>query len=61
MQGMKIVLRIDPKEVGHVYVLPLNSENAEMDNLFPRHLKITEGMDERLKKLILINKELQDK
>jgi len=58
MQGMKVVLRIDPKEVGHVYVLPLNSENAEMDNLFPRHLLIAAGMDERLKRLIVLNKEL---
>lgn len=61
MQRMKIVLRTDPKEVGHVYILPLNSEDAEMDNLFPRHLSTVAGMDERLKKLILINKELQGK
>lgn len=61
MQGMKIILRIDPKEVGHVYILPTNSKDPEMDNLFPRHLMIVEGMDDKLKKLILINKELQGK
>ena len=60
-QGIKVILRIDPKEVGHVYILPLNSESPEMDNLFPRHLMMAEGMDERLKKLILLNKELKGK
>lgn len=60
MQGMKIVLSKDPKS-GNVFVLPLNSEDVEMDNLFPRHLTVAEGMDERLKKLILLNQELQNK
>ena len=46
---------------GNVFVLPLNSEDVEMDNLFPRHLMMAEGMDERLKRLILLNKELKDK
>ncbi len=59
-QGMKVVLSKDPKS-GNVFVLPLNSEDAEMDNLFPRHLMIAKGMDKRLRKLILLNKELQDK
>ncbi|OGJ14690.1 hypothetical protein A2554_01615 [Candidatus Nomurabacteria bacterium RIFOXYD2_FULL_35_12] len=60
VQGMKVVLRKDPKS-GNVFVLPLNSEDVEMDNLFPRHLMMAEGMDERLKRLILLNKELKDK
>ena len=57
---MKVVLSKDPKS-GNVFVLPLNSEDVEMDNLFPRHLMMAEGMDERLKRLILLNKELKDK
>jgi len=61
IQGMKIILRIDSKEVGHVYILPLNSQDAEMDNLFPRHLMMAKDIDERLKKLILLNKELGGK
>lgn len=59
-QGMKVVFSKDPKS-GNIFVLPLNSEDVEMDNLFPRHLTIAEGMDERLKKLILLNKELEGK
>jgi hypothetical protein len=56
-QGMKVVFGDDPKS-GTVFVLPLNSEDLAMDNLFPRHLTTTEDMDERLKKLIVLNKEL---
>jgi len=58
-QGMKIVFSKDSKS-GNIFILPLNSTNIEMDNLFPRHLIITEGMDERLKKLILASKELKN-
>lgn len=47
VQGMKVILRID------------SSENAEMDNLFPRHLEVSMGMDERLRRLVVLNKELQ--
>lgn len=56
-QGMKVVLSKDPKS-GNVFVLPLNSNDVEMDNLFPRHLEITGDMDARLERLILLNKEL---
>ena len=59
-QGMKIILSKDPKS-GNVFILPLNSTDVEMDNLSPRHMMITEGMDERLKKLILANKELKNR
>jgi len=56
-QGMKIVLSEDPSS-GNVFVMPLDSQDIEMDSLSPRHIMITEGMDERLKKLILINKDM---
>lgn len=58
-QGMKIVLSKDP-ESGNVYVLPFDSENVEMDSLFPRHLIVTEDMDVRVKELISINLELKN-
>ncbi len=59
VQGMKVVFSKDP-ESGDVFVIPLNSSDMEMDNLFPRHLKVAENMDPRLKKLILMNKELRN-
>lgn len=59
VQGMKVMLsESDPKN-GSVHILPFDSENVEMDNLFPRHLLITQDMDEKLKKLILANIALQ--
>lgn len=56
-QGMKVMFGDDP-ESGVVYVLPAQSSDIHMDSLFPRHLQITEGMDERVKNLILLNKSL---
>ncbi|MEK7640522.1 MAG: hypothetical protein AAB389_00800 [Patescibacteria group bacterium] len=56
-QGIKVVFGNHP-ESGNVFILPADSEDVAMDNLFPRHLTITEDMDERLKKLILAGKEL---
>lgn len=54
-EGMKVVMSDHPKS-GTVYILPALSNDKENDNIFPRQLQISEGMDERLKKLILIGK-----
>ncbi|MEK7539123.1 MAG: hypothetical protein AAB595_00560 [Patescibacteria group bacterium] len=57
-QGIKVVLGKNPNS-GNVFIMPFGSDNIEMDNLFPRHLKIIAEMDEKLKKLILLNQELK--
>jgi hypothetical protein len=43
-------------ESGNVFILPLQSNDIAKDFVFPRHLQISEGMDEKLKRLILMNK-----
>ena len=54
-QGMKVVLGLHPG-IENIFLLPIGSDNIDEDSLFPRHLEVSEGMDERLKKLILANK-----
>lgn len=53
--GFKIVFGDDPGS-GNVHILPKDSDDIERDSVFPRHLKVTADMDERLKKLILSHK-----
>ena len=50
-EGMKVVLGKNPQS-GNVYILPAASTNIKMDSVSPRQLQISEGMDERLTKLI---------
>lgn len=54
-EGMKVVLGTY-REKGDVFVLPLHSDNLADDNLFPSDLRISNDMDEKLKKLILMKK-----
>lgn len=54
-EGMKVVLGRDPNS-GNVFILPQRSNNIEKDSIFPKHLQIIEGMDKRLKELILLSK-----
>jgi hypothetical protein len=54
-EGMKVVLGKHP-ESGNVFILPAQSDDIENDNLFPKHLLVSEEMDEKLKKLILARK-----
>ncbi len=58
-QGMKVVLSTSDPQSGNIFILPLHSDNIEMDNLFPRHLMIKDDMDKKLRRLIILNKELQ--
>jgi hypothetical protein len=55
-EGLKVVLGTDKNT--EVFILPSGSNDVGMDGLFPRHLVISEGMDLRLKELILTNKQL---
>lgn len=55
--GMKIVLGDHP-ESGNVFLLPADSDNIAEDTLPLKHLKIGEGMDPRLKALILAKRAL---
>ncbi len=50
-QGMKVVLGKFP-ESGNVFILPSQSSDIENDSIFPRHLQISEEMDDRLKEFI---------
>ncbi|MDO8407817.1 MAG: hypothetical protein Q7S95_01090 [bacterium] len=54
-EGMKVVLG-EIHESGSVFILPVGSENIEEDSIGPWQLQISEGMDERLKNLILVYK-----
>lgn len=56
-EGMKVVFGPHP-ESGNVFIIPAICEEKDIDtdSVLPRHLEISEGMDERLKKLILANK-----
>jgi hypothetical protein len=47
-EGIKVV--IGPTK--RVYILPFNSDDIRNDSIFPRHLEITQDMDEDLKMLI---------
>jgi hypothetical protein len=55
IEGMKVVQGKNPQS-GNVYVLPAGSTDIEMDGIFPRQLKVSEGMDPRLKELILLGR-----
>lgn len=52
-EGMKVVLGDDPKS-GNVYILPAQSTIIEMDSISPKQLQLSDRMNERLKKLILL-------
>ncbi len=54
-EGMKVVFGKNP-ESGNVFILPLQSDDIENDSLFPKHLQISEGMNEKLKELISLSK-----
>lgn len=55
IEGIKAILGNDATS-GNVYVLPAESHDIENDSIFPRHLQVCEGIDEKLKKLILLNR-----
>lgn len=55
-EGMKVSLGAY-SESEFVFILPAQSGDLRNDSVYPRHLQISETMDERLKKLILANKE----
>jgi hypothetical protein len=54
-EGIKVSLGVHP-ESKDVFILPAQSSDLRNDSIYPRHLQISETMDERLKKLILANK-----
>jgi len=54
-EGMKVTLGSNPL-VGNVYILPMGSNDIQNESVLPKHLQITEGMDSRLKELILVSR-----
>ncbi len=60
-QGMKVVV----SSRGNIHILPAGSnsninDSILPDSILPRHLKVTEGMNEQLKTLILESNFLND-
>jgi len=55
-EGMKVVPG-KYAESGTVYIVPSQSDNVEDRYVIPRQLQVTEVMDEKLKKLILMGRE----
>lgn len=55
-EGMKVIPG-QYMESGNVYIVPSQSDNVEDRYVIPRQLQITETMDGKLKKLILISRE----
>lgn len=58
-EGMKIVLGKHPQS-GNIFIMPAESsvtdDDIEANSIFPRHLQITDDMDQRLKELIQADK-----
>lgn len=54
-EGMKVVLGKNP-ETDNIYILPAQSNNIERDSVLPKSLRVVEGMDARLRELILLNR-----
>ncbi len=54
-EGIKVMLGKNP-ETGNIYILPLQSNNIEEDSIFPRQLQDDRVIDNRLKKLILLDR-----
>lgn len=52
-EGMKVVPGAHP-ESGNVFILPAQSNDSENDSVSPAVLQTSEGMDPRLKELILL-------
>ena len=52
-EGMKVVLGKNPQS-GNVFVLPAQSDHIEMDSISPKQLQLNEGMNEKLRGLILL-------
>lgn len=52
-EGIKVVVVSGPNaESGNVYIIPSESDDIENNSIFPRHLKVDDTTDERLKKLV---------
>ncbi len=55
IEGMKVVLGKYP-ENGIVHILPTQSNDIQSDNIPPKYLQISEGMNEKLRELILLSR-----
>ena len=55
-EGMKVVLGKHP-DSGNVFILPSQSNDIENDSISPKQLQISKTMNDKLKKLILLNRD----
>jgi hypothetical protein len=56
-EGVKVVLT-KHSQSGNVLILPAQSDDIVYDSLFPRHLQISESMNDSLRELILLQQKL---
>lgn len=58
-EGLRIVLGKN-QDSGNIFAMPAQSsatsDDIKANSIFPRHLQVTDDMDDRLKKLIQLNK-----
>jgi hypothetical protein len=59
-EGIKVVFGKDPSST-NVFILPAKSTDIEADSIVPKTLNITDGMDERIKRLIILDRERQNR
>lgn len=58
-EGIKVAFGKDPTS-GNIFILPVGSNDTASDGFTPRQLDIKDGMDQKLKELISIERYLHD-
>ncbi|EKE11838.1 MAG: hypothetical protein ACD_15C00016G0013 [uncultured bacterium] len=54
-EEMKVVFGND-HESGNVFLVPFGSDDIENDSIFPKHLQVSDDVDERLRELVLLDR-----
>ncbi len=56
-EGIKVILGTHPNNIGQVFILPAQSSDLVNDGVFPGNLALVNTMDQRLKKLVHLDRE----
>ena len=57
-EGMKVTLGDTPKAC-NIFIMPTNSIDIQSDSLFPKHLQLNGEVGDKLKELILLQKQMR--
>jgi len=57
-EGMKVTWGDNPKAC-NIFIMPANSNDIQNDSLFPKHLQLNGEVGEKLKELILLQKQMR--